>query len=72
MGPVYEVFWVSVGYISDKMPMEKEGKIIIKTLPISQQKEAGFDYLRDMTALDISERIQGRLDYVIVDETIPY
>ncbi|RME41821.1 MAG: hypothetical protein D6788_00420 [Planctomycetota bacterium] len=70
--PIFELVDVSVGYIQARVdPSGREGirrEAYACDITYGTNSEFGFDYLRDNMKTHRSEQVQGRLDYVIVDE----
>ena len=70
--PIFELLDVSVGYIQALLdPGGREGvrqKAYACDITYGTNSEFGFDYLRDNMKTRREDQVQGRLDYVIVDE----
>jgi len=70
--PIFELVGVSVGYIQSQLdPGGREGirqHAYGCDITYGTNSEFGFDYLRDNMKTQWDEQVQGRLDYVIVDE----
>ncbi len=70
--PIFELVGISVGYIQAQVdPGGREGirhQAYGCNLTYGTNSEFGFDYLRDNMKTRLPEQVQGRLDYVIVDE----
>ena len=70
--PIFELVGVSVGYIQAMLdPGGREGTRHYAygcDITYGTNSEFGFDYLRDNMKTRLAEQVQGRLDYVIVDE----
>lgn len=70
--PIFELVGITVGYIQGQVdPSGREG--IRKhaygcDITYGTNSEFGFDYLRDNMKTRREDQVQGRLDYVIVDE----
>ncbi len=70
--PIFELVGISVGYIqAQDDPGGREGlrhQAYGCDLTYGTNSEFGFDYLRDNMKTQREDQVQGRLDYVIVDE----
>ena len=70
--PIFELLGFSVGYIQAQVdPGGREGirqQAYGCDLTYGTASEFGFDYLRDNMKTRLAEQVQGRLDYVIIDE----
>jgi len=70
--PIFEMLGATVGYIQAQQdPGGHEGirqKEYACDLTYGTNSEFGFDYLRDNMKTRHEDQVQGRLDYVIVDE----
>ncbi len=70
--PIFEKLGVTVGYIQanvDSGGVEGIRKAAYACdITYGTNSEFGFDYLRDNMKLWLQEQVQGRLDYVIIDE----
>lgn len=68
MGPVYEALGMSVGSaISGQSPDEKRHAYGCD-ITYGTNNEFGFDYLRDNMAFSLEDKVQGELNFAIVDE----
>ncbi len=68
MGPIYEFLGLSVGLLQeDTPPKERRGEYAADIL-YGTNNQFGFDYLRDNMVLSIDQKVQGSLDFAIVDE----
>ena len=68
MGKVYNFLGLSVGVIySGQAPDEKKVAYACDVV-YGTNNEYGFDYLRDNMAFQSDERMQGKLEFAIVDE----
>ncbi|MBI3318580.1 MAG: preprotein translocase subunit SecA [Candidatus Omnitrophica bacterium] len=68
MGPVYEGLGLTVGVIQHAMGPAERKAAYGCDITYGTNNEFGFDYLRDNMAVDLSECVQRRLSYAIVDE----
>ena len=70
--PIFEMLDVTVGYIQAQVdPGGVEGIRKVNyacDVTYGTNSEFGFDYLRDNMKLRYEDQVQGRLDFVIVDE----
>ncbi len=70
--PVFELLGYTVGYIQSQIdPGGREGirqHAYACDLTYGTASEFGFDYLRDNMKTSLAAQVQGRLDYVIIDE----
>ncbi|UCC30855.1 MAG: SEC-C domain-containing protein, partial [Phycisphaerales bacterium] len=70
--PIFELVDITVGYIQAQVdPGGREGirhRAYGCDITYGTNSEFGFDYLRDNMKTRWEEQVQGRLDYVIVDE----
>ncbi|MGL5767594.1 MAG: preprotein translocase subunit SecA [Sarcina sp.] len=66
MRPLFEFLNISVGLVIDGLGAKKSE--YAKDVVYSTNTELGFDYLRDNTVLDINNKVQRKLNYVIIDE----
>ncbi len=71
--PIFELLGVSVGYISSSMETygpEAELRRVGYGCDITYgtNSEFGFDYLRDNMKHSVRDQMQGKQDYVVVDE----
>ena len=68
LAPVYESLGLSVGTVLSHMEDDERRLAYRKQIVYGTMREFGFDYLRDNLKLTVTERVQGPLDVVIVDE----
>ncbi len=68
MGPVYEFLGLSVGLLQEDTPPEERKKAYACDILYGTNAQFGFDYLRDHMVLSADQKVQGPLDYAIVDE----
>ncbi|MCH8963119.1 MAG: hypothetical protein IH820_17845 [Bacteroidetes bacterium] len=70
--PIFEMLGITVGYIQANV--DSGGREGVRQaayacdITYGTNSEFGFDYLRDNMKLRLSEQVQGRLDYAIIDE----
>src|SRR4029453_3881103 len=60
MGPVYRLLGLSVGWVTEMCPPADRRVAYAKDVTYVSVNEAGFDFLRDGQATDVSERVQGK------------
>ncbi len=68
MGPVFEFMGLSVGLLQEDTPPEERKKAYACPITYGTNAQFGFDYLRDHMVVSKSQKVQGPLDYAIVDE----
>src|SRR3989338_8787171 len=68
MGPVYEFLGLTIGVIQHNMNGDERRAAYACDVTYGTNNEFGFDYLRDNMVTDVSERVQRKLHYAIVDE----
>jgi len=68
MGPLYEFLGLTVGVIQHDIESEERRKAYGCDITYGTNNEFGFDYLRDNMAVSLEGRVQGKLNYAIVDE----
>ncbi len=68
MGPIYEFMGLTVGLLQEDTPPEERKKAYACDITYGTNAQFGFDYLRDHMVLAKSQKVQGPLDYAIVDE----
>ncbi len=68
MGPIYESLGLSVGLLQeDSTPQERQAAYAAD-ITYGTNNQFGFDYLRDNMVLSSGDKVQGALDFAIVDE----
>ena len=68
MGPIYEFLGLTVGLIQEGIPIEGRKAAYRADITYGTNNQFGFDYLRDNMVLSVEQKVQGPLDYAIVDE----
>ncbi len=68
MGPIYEFLGLSVGLLQEDTPPEERKKAYQCDIVYGTNAQFGFDYLRDHMVLSRDQKVQGPLDYAIIDE----
>ncbi len=71
--PIFELLGVSVGFIRAEMPTFGAGVEVRRAayacdITYGTNSEFGFDYLRDNMKFSTRDQVQGRQDFVVVDE----
>jgi preprotein translocase subunit SecA len=68
MGPIYEFLGLTVGLLQeDSRPPERQ-VAYAADITYGTNNQFGFDYLRDNMVLTANEKVQGPLQFAIVDE----
>jgi len=68
MGPIYEFLGLSVGLLQEGIAPEERKAAYAADITYGTNNQFGFDYLRDNMVLSIDQKVQGPLDYAIIDE----
>jgi preprotein translocase subunit SecA len=68
MGPVYEFLGLRVGLLQEDISPEERKKAYQADITYGTNAQFGFDYLRDHMVVSQEQKVQGPLDYAIVDE----
>lgn len=68
MGPVYRRLGLSVGFIQQGMSAESRRKAYLADVTYVTAKEAGFDHLRDLLAMDVTDLVHRPFHSALVDE----
>tara|TARA_R110002072_G_scaffold2252_2_gene18584 strand:- start:47408 stop:50128 length:2721 start_codon:yes stop_codon:yes gene_type:complete len=68
MGPIFEVFGMTVGVVYAGQSQEEKQNAYQCDITYGTNNEFGFDYLRDNMAFNQEERAQRPLNFAIVDE----
>ena len=68
MGPIYEFLGLSVGLLQDGMDPADRQAAYAADITYGTNNQFGFDYLRDNMVLTSDRKVQGPLDFAIVDE----
>ena len=68
MGPVYEFLGLSVGLLQDGMSPEERQPAYQADITYGTNNQFGFDYLRDNMVHSFDRKVQGQLDFAIIDE----
>ncbi|MGC9530035.1 MAG: preprotein translocase subunit SecA [Candidatus Bipolaricaulaceae bacterium] len=68
MGPVYEFLGLTVGLLQEDMGPEERRAAYACDITYGTNAQFGFDYLRDHMVASAGQKVQGPLDFAIVDE----
>lgn len=68
MRPIYEFLGLRVGVIYPDMSQEHKKATYQTDIIFGTNNEFGFDYLRDNMAFSLEDKVQGRLNFAIIDE----
>ena len=68
MGPIYEVFGLSVGCIQQGMNAEERKRAYNCDITYATANEIGFDFLRDQIALYPAEQVHRPFASAVIDE----
>lgn len=68
MGPIYEFLFLSVGLLQEGMSPEDRKEAYAADITYGTNNQFGFDYLRDNMVVSVDQKVQGSLDYAIIDE----
>lgn len=68
MGPVYAMLGLSVGFVRQGMTPEERRRAYLADVTYVTAKEAGFDHLRDLLAMDPQEVVHRPFHFALVDE----
>ncbi|NOU96664.1 preprotein translocase subunit SecA [Paenibacillus sp. LMG 31456] len=68
MGEIFRFLGLTVGCIESNMSISQKQAQYQCDVTYATHYELGFDYLRDHMVYDISNRVQRKLNYVILDE----
>ena len=68
MGPIYEFLGLSVGLLQEDTPPAERKEAYAADILYGTNNQFGFDYLRDNMNPSADQKVQGSLDFAIVDE----
>lgn len=68
MGPVYESLGLTVGLLQNGMSPEERQPAYQADITFGTNNQFGFDYLRDNMVHSSDQKVQGSLDFAIIDE----
>ena len=66
--PLYEYLGMTVGVVLSRQPQDEKKAAYSADITYGTNNEFGFDYLRDNMAFSLEDRVQGPLNFAIVDE----
>jgi len=68
MGPIYEFLGLTVGLLQQDSPAQERQAAYACDIVYGTNNQFGFDYLRDNMVISADRKVQGPLDFAIVDE----
>jgi preprotein translocase subunit SecA len=68
MGPIYRMLGLSVGVIQQGMTADERRRAYAADVTYVTAKEAGFDHLRDLLAVDVADIVHRGFHFALVDE----
>lgn len=68
MGPIYRALGMQVGVVQSNQDRQSKQEAYQADITYGTNNEFGFDYLRDNMAFSAKDKVQGGLDFAIVDE----
>ncbi len=68
MGPIYEFLGFNVGLLQEGMGIEERKAAYAADITYGTNNQFGFDYLRDNMVISVDQKVQGPLEYAIIDE----
>lgn len=68
MGPIYEFLGFKVGLLQEGIEIEERKAAYAADITYGTNNQFGFDYLRDHMVISTDQKVQGSLDYAIIDE----
>jgi len=68
MKPIFNFLGLTVGVILPETPVDQKRTAYACDIAYGTNNEFGFDYLRDNMAFSQADKVQGPLNYAIVDE----
>jgi preprotein translocase subunit SecA len=68
MGPIYRMLGLSVGFIQHGMTADERRRAYASDVTYVTAKEAGFDHLRDLLALNTADVVHRGFHFALVDE----
>ena len=68
MGPIFEFLGLTVGINLRELTPQQKREVYNCDITYSTNNEIGFDYLRDNMVVRAEDRVQRKLNYVILDE----
>jgi preprotein translocase subunit SecA len=68
MGPIYRMLGLSVGFVQEGMNADERRRAYWSDITYVTAKEAGFDHLRDLLAMDAADVVHRGFHFALVDE----
>ncbi len=68
MGQIFKYLGLSVGTIISSLTPDERKEVYKCNIVYGTNNEFGFDYLRDNMTYDKNHKVQGKLNYAIIDE----
>jgi preprotein translocase subunit SecA len=68
MMPIYQFLGMSVGTVLSNMSPVEKREAYAADITYGTNNEFGFDYLRDNMAFSLTDRVQRRLHFAVIDE----
>jgi preprotein translocase subunit SecA len=68
MGPIYEALGLTVGLLQETLGTEERKAAYAADITYGTNSQFGFDYLRDNMVLSVEQKVQGPLDFAVIDE----
>jgi len=68
MGPIYRMLGLSVGFVQQGMSPDERRRAYSSDVTYVTAKEAGFDHLRDLLAMDTRDTVHRPFHFALVDE----
>lgn len=68
MGPIFEFFGLSVGYIAEGMDLRMRQQAYNANVTYVTARESGFDFLRDSICQETETMVHRPFNYAIIDE----
>ncbi|UCF09681.1 MAG: preprotein translocase subunit SecA [Candidatus Bipolaricaulota bacterium] len=68
MGPIYEALGLTVGLLQEGLDIDERKRAYACDIVYGTNNQFGFDYLRDNMVITADRKVQGPLDFAIVDE----
>ena len=68
MGPIYRMLGLSVGFVQEGMNADERRRAYASDITYVTAKEAGFDHLRDLLAMNAADVVHRGFHFALVDE----
>jgi preprotein translocase subunit SecA len=68
MGPIYRMLGLSVGFVQEGMTRDERRRVYASDVTYVTAKEAGFDHLRDLMAMEAADVVHRGFQFALVDE----